>query len=151
MRTLDRFTAKIEVNASGCWIWLGCVDKESGYGRFNGGDGKTYWAHRWSYENIGKHESVPLLHHRCHVRRCVNHEHLEPTTPKEHPDARPMLNSLKQACPFGHRYTRENTFICKNGSRACRACQANRAHKYYWSNREEINRKRKTATGAAKP
>lgn len=33
-------------------------------------------------------------------------------------------NHLKMACPEGHEYTSENTYISKEGRRHCRACRA---------------------------
>lgn len=48
-------------------------------------DGKLVLAHRDAYE----HAYGPIgpglqIHHRCGVRRCVNPEHLEALTPREH-------------------------------------------------------------------
>ena len=68
----ERFWSKVN-KTDGCWLWTAGVDK-SGYGRFTGG----YLAHRWSYEKeIGLIPKDAVIDHLCHVRACVNPQHLE--------------------------------------------------------------------------
>lgn len=63
-----------------CWIWQGRTDPH-GYGRLKE---KTI-AHHWTYEEAnGPLPKKTHLHHRCEQPSCVNPEHLEPTTMREH-------------------------------------------------------------------
>lgn len=76
----QRFWDKIfpEPN-SGCWLWTASVNDE-GYGRFFA-NGKTFLAHRWSYEWFC--EPIPIglvIDHLCRVRCCANPNHLEVVT-----------------------------------------------------------------------
>lgn len=63
----------------GCWIWSGAPMQTTGYGRF-GKQAKL--AHRASYEAF-KGEIPPgiAVRHTCHVRLCVNPDHLMLATP----------------------------------------------------------------------
>lgn len=80
-RALENFQKKYTTNEkTGCWEWSGALDP-GGYGVFcvprTDGTFKNMRAHKFSYE-LGHHE-VPkdmVLRHRCHVRNCVNPEHL---------------------------------------------------------------------------
>lgn len=36
------------------------------------------------------------------------------------------VNAVKTHCSRGHEYNEENTYICKNGARSCRACNRER-------------------------
>lgn len=56
---------------SGCWIWLGSLDRK-GYGRIGG----HTLAHRRIYsELVGAIPSGLCLCHRCDTPACVNPEH----------------------------------------------------------------------------
>ncbi len=84
----ERFWAKVDKGGS-CWEWQGskCSD---GYGNFTTHHkGKTYKAHRYSYEQIV--ETVPegmVLDHICHNRSCVNPDHLRVVTRKQNGENR---------------------------------------------------------------
>jgi hypothetical protein len=66
--------------ATPCWIWLGRTDPH-GYGRMKT---KTI-AHRWTYEQANGPLGPKMhLHHLCEQPSCVNPDHLEPTTMREH-------------------------------------------------------------------
>lgn len=61
---------------AGCWIWMGCINKQTGYGDL------TYQyrrlsAHRaaWEAFNGPIPEGMHVLH-RCDVRACCNPHHL---------------------------------------------------------------------------
>jgi len=77
----ERFLEKVipEPN-SGCWIWLGTVQK-NGYARTAFGSRNSGLAHKWSYLNfVGAVPAGLELDHRCRVRCCVNPKHLEAIT-----------------------------------------------------------------------
>lgn len=115
---------------SGCWIWMRGISS-TGYGAFCI-DGKTYGAHRISYELYKG--AIPIrkqLDHLCRVRSCVNPDHLEIVTRKENlrrGESFSGLNYKKTHCIHGHKFSRENTifYTKKNGgiSRLCRKCRA---------------------------
>ena len=67
------------INDNGCWIWQ--LNKNyKGYG-YVGINGKLVRAHRYYYEQAkGKIPKGLQLDHLCHVRSCVNPEHLEAVT-----------------------------------------------------------------------
>lgn len=77
---------------TGCWLWDGHCNT-SGYGQFRLGGPKMKLAHRYYWEQ--RFGSVPEgkeLHHLCQIRRCVNPDHLELLSRKQH---RPLANKPK--------------------------------------------------------
>src|SRR5262245_53689249 len=85
-----------------------------GYGRATA----TQDAHRYVYEQA--HGPIPKgrhLHHTCGNVGCVNLDHLEVLTPREH-----RQRHLLTHCRRGHELTEENTRIYPNGTRHCRTC-----------------------------
>ena len=68
-------SSNIPVTESGCFLWLGSVDKD-GYGVFRHRD-KMLKAHRISYElNNGRIPDGLLVCHTCDVPGCINPSHL---------------------------------------------------------------------------
>ena len=68
------------VVSSGCWLWLGALDKD-GYG-VSWYKGKWCKAHTHLWLKSG-HAPVSrgwVLDHKCRIRRCVNPDHMEPVT-----------------------------------------------------------------------
>lgn len=109
-----------------CWLWIGPVDTQRGYGRmFSRQNGrKTYdYAHRLVYRLArGPIVNGDLHHYRegC-PKRCVNPWHLQDLTRAEHAalHARQIV-----ACKRGHDLTNPaNVWVCADGSRTCKACQ----------------------------
>ncbi len=82
----DKLKKYIPVTETGCWLWLGAVDKD-GYGVIQGSVNKKVWrdkAHRKSFEHHngviprGKH-----VLHKCDVPGCINPAHLYLGDPKQ--------------------------------------------------------------------
>lgn len=70
----------IDPQPDGCWLWRGGLGT-GGYGSH----ATAGTVHRFVYETlVGPIPDGHVLHHRCHVRACVNPEHLEPLTLSEH-------------------------------------------------------------------
>ncbi len=71
---MNTFFDKVEKTET-CWLWLGRLT-EDGYGLTRKAPFKTRLAHRISFM-LHKHDPGKLLVlHTCHVRNCVNPEHL---------------------------------------------------------------------------
>lgn len=82
MQELEDEGKIVRLVETGCWIWLGELNR-NGYGRVCV-KGKRPVAHRHVYETlVGPIPEGLLLDHLCRVRCCVNPSHLEPVTPKE--------------------------------------------------------------------
>ena len=82
-------------------------------------------AHRWAYEDkVGPIPEGLDIDHLCRVRACVNPGHLEPVTRAENIR---RAAAAKNACPAGHAYTEDNTYI-RPGTvhRRCRECAKER-------------------------
>lgn len=110
-----------------CWEWTASIQCH-GYGKF-WLNGRSELTHRVSYENI--HDKIPkglVINHLCRNRKCCNPDHLEVISQGE--NIRKGLSGflsglqqrLKTHCKQGHKYTKKNTYIYSNGSRACKIC-----------------------------
>lgn len=137
----QRFLGRVVVEKSGCWTWLGRLDKD-GYGI-------------WDLRNVnGRRESraarLALIlfaggiedgyepHHLCKNKRCVNPAHLEPVTPFENNsilrrrdngteysvDKNPFN---RERCIHGHPWVDENRGHLRNADGRivtyCRVCK----------------------------
>lgn len=103
---------------NGCWPWRGDFGN-SRYGVM-AHRGKARTAHRWAW--INTHGPIPdghQIHHKCGNPSCVNPEHLEAVSVSEHAE-----RHLTESCERGHEWTKENTYVNKDGNRFCRACRA---------------------------
>lgn len=122
----ERFWAKVDQQAIGCWLWIG-ARTDGGYGTIDSG-GRTVAAHRVSYELAkGQIPSDLQIDHRCRVRHCVNPAHLELVLRKTNilrGVSFSAVNARKTHCPSGHEYTEDNLYRRANGSRDCKACDA---------------------------
>lgn len=127
----ERFWAKVEKRANGCWEWTANKNNQ-GYGLIRTGslsDGsrRMELAHRVSLKISGIH--IPDgydVDHLCKNTICVNPSHLEPVTTEENLRRGNILLYHEKRktfthCRYGHEYA-GNTFIGKDGYRRCREC-----------------------------
>jgi hypothetical protein len=137
---LERFNLMMmpEPN-SGCWLWVASI-KEDGYAQICI-NGRTRIAHRWAYEQmVGPVPPGLQLDHKCHVRCCVNPDHLTPATPQEN-TARALAHSKgkpwqrKTHCKRGHELSEHNVIIRESGAKWCRVCGRYRRTKAYFKER----------------
>ena len=108
-----------------CWIWQGTLN-HAGYGYFTFKQ-RGYLAHRYIYA-LARGPIPPMLDldHLCRRPACVNPAHLEAVSHQVN-----MFRIRAPHCGKGHLYTLENTYIYKNGKRACRQCnRENQARMY---------------------
>lgn len=132
----QRYAIEERGYATPCWIWRMCIQKNGyGYVRVNS---KHRMAHVHAWERI--HGPVPKkhhVHHMCEVPLCVNPDHLELLTPKQH---YAKHHSNRTHCMRGHEFTEANTYRTKAG-RYCRACKAMRSRVFgynkYWEHRDK--------------
>lgn len=121
----DRFAEKVVVNRfSGCWMWTAATSTR-GYGLFNV-DGRMREAHIVAWELwVGPVPAGKVLdHYRCDTKRCVNPQHLHPTTRRANSQRNRWARRTK--CSNGHEYTPKNTHFDKLGRRRCRRCDRDR-------------------------
>ena len=117
-----------------CRLWQGA--KVNGYGSIRDTElRKQVLVHRWVYQQVhGPLAPGVQLDHLCRRRHCWNVKHLEPVTCRENlrrGNTRAAVNLAKTHCPQGHEYSPENTYVYKNGARACRVCLREHARRYY--------------------
>lgn len=112
-----KFLSKVIKDENGCWIWQSSKNKITGYG-IAVSNRKMVIAHRLSYRLFK--DTIPLglvVHHLCHVKLCVNPDHLQIMTQTENLKQSDGLysnsicahNSKKTHCPRGHEYTKIST------------------------------------------
>ena len=77
MTARERFTRRVEPEPnSGCWLWVGRVFYDTGYGDWRAFEGEVL-AHRVAWRLCyGTIPARAFVLHRCDVRRCVNPAHL---------------------------------------------------------------------------
>jgi hypothetical protein len=83
-KTLDqKFWSKVQIGEPDeCWLWLGAIHKQSGYGILalgSSGKQRGYRAHRISWElahGRSAPKSLQVRHWKCHNPPCVNPRHL---------------------------------------------------------------------------
>lgn len=142
---IDRFLAKIEIDANGCWLWQG-ARTPNGYGQFwFGPDLKRGLAHRWSYTFfVGSIPPDRELDHLCRVRECCCPDHLEPVSRLQNVERgdgprlsreRAALYAPPERCRRGHEMTEANTYTFR-GYQKCRRCKADRQREYQQRKRE---------------
>jgi len=132
----ERFWDKVDRSGGlfACWPWTGTVTRQ-GYGVFQDGPrgSRQLRAHRLSYEGlVGPIPLDLVIDHLCRNRRCINPLHMEPVTLAEN-SRRQVPPPSPTACPQGHAYTPENTYIFGGlrRSRRCRTCHIAKARRQY--------------------
>lgn len=123
---IERFW-QYTIQTDDCWLWQGPI-MNRGYGCFYV-DGKSTLAHRFSYRSFNG--SIPTdmtVDHICHVRICVNPNHLQLLTLSENSIDGARRVPLKTHCPKGHSYNETNTRHYK-GARFCRVCDRERGYR----------------------
>lgn len=126
-----RIRARCVEGEGGCVIWQGATNS-SGYGQIGVRRRVTY-THRIMFEIAnGAIPPGKQVDHLCRNRLCCNPNHLEAVSPREntlrgeaghHMRAKAALIA---ACPQGHPYNAENTYVSKLGKRHCKRCQRER-------------------------
>jgi hypothetical protein len=118
---IETVLKNIRVDAAGCWLWKGKLNRD-GYARSGNRE-----VHRFTYEvyRCGIPEGLEI-DHLCHVRHCVNPDHLEPVTHAENVQRGILVRPAISHCKNGHPYDEENTYwrpsSRKGGRRQCRTC-----------------------------
>lgn len=143
----ERLSNMTDQDSNGCIVWRGAVDKR-GYGRIVDDSGWHDMAHRLSYKlNVGDIPEGLVIHHKCYNTRCVNPDHLEPTTHNDNiinkgKTNAAYLNSVKTHCIRGHEFTDENTYMSKDNHRTCKLCHKRRVRDYL--NRRRLKNDRRS-------
>jgi hypothetical protein len=131
-RLAARLLARSEPGPEGCWLWQGALD-EAGYGRHKPRSADPHVStlvHRAMWSALVADPAADLhLDHLCRRRSCCNPDHLDHVTPRVNLTrglGRIAARARQRRCVNGHEFTTENTLINKNGTRACRLCNAAR-------------------------
>lgn len=122
----ERFEEKVTPEPNtGCWLWTACGTTD-GYGQIKVGKDMVR-AHRvaWTLYRGAIPDGMHILH-RCDTPPCVNPDHLYLGTHQQNMKDRSSRGRhwclKKTHCLRGHRFSKENTYRAKNGSRHCRIC-----------------------------
>jgi hypothetical protein len=136
---IQRFLEFVEIDPNSCWRWTGVTGHHRNkiHPDFHVG-GKKVSASRWAYQYFnGELIKGCHVHHICRNRRCVNPDHLQLLTTKEH--GKTFIHSpiLVTHCKRGHVFDESNT-LYETGKRGihrhCRKCQSLSAHARYIKN-----------------
>jgi hypothetical protein len=115
--------SRVTIDQNGCWIWRGKRRTKGGYATY-----QNTTAHRFVYKQlVGDVRADWDVDHLCRVRDCVNPEHLEAVTRRENlmrGNTRTAQRAAQTHCVHGHEFTPQNTYIKRNGCRACRKCHS---------------------------
>ena len=129
----SRFWGKVDKRGPDvCWPWL-ASKTPAGYGHFQH-EGKTVYAHRYSYEQLI--DSIPngfTIAHLCFNRGCINPSHMETVTQGVNVlrgTGACAVNAHKTHCPKGHPYAGGNLYFSSIGGRRCRICSRESQRRY---------------------
>lgn len=104
-----------KVTESGCWLWMGGLDKD-GYGQTHY-QGRNVRAHRAAYLLFkGPVTSGLVVMHRCDIPACINPDHLGLGTNAENTEDRTKKGRHRAASGDSH-YMRRNPLL-RSGSNA---------------------------------
>jgi hypothetical protein len=123
---MSRFMQYVDPGiGSGCWLWKGNRNRLD-YGMFQF-RGRNRGAHQVSYVLfMGEVPAGKIVHHRCEVPACVNPDHLEALTHREHillHGGHVAKYMTQTTCKNGHPLSGDNLWVDpKWGYRRCRAC-----------------------------
>lgn len=125
---------RVRVTTSGCWEWLGKLDKD-GYGPY-----------RAIYKALkGPIPAGKYLDHECRNRPCVNFDHLRPVSPRQNvlENSESLVAKFAQAthCIKGHPLSGENLYLRPSGGRRCRECGREATSRYREANIETVRAK----------
>lgn len=126
----ERFRRRIEIAASGCWLWTGRMT-QNGY-PVVWWQGSTPVAHRVIYQLLVGPINEETLDHLCRVRHCVNPSHVEPVSMRENTlrgNTITAAHAQQTHCKYGHPFDEENTYYYgpERRWRRCRACDRRRS------------------------
>lgn len=124
-----RFLSKVRMKGT-CWEWTGTLVR--GYGQFTERSARMS-AHRWSYMYYnGDIPAGLVVMHSCHVKACVNPEHLRLGTPQENVlDSDVAHTGTLLEFPCGHPRTTENIIYNRyRGCNQCKRCMYNLSNKW---------------------
>lgn len=144
MTTEERIFSHVN-KTSGCWLWT--ASTSCGYGQMGIGK-RMYRVHRLTYAlAFGPIPNGFHVHHKCEVRRCVNPDHLELISPKEHAflgENHCARAARKTHCPAGHPYSGGNLYLyARTGHRQCMACRTARNISYVRKSKQQKSRPEK--------
>ena len=101
-----------------CLLWTGCTNRGYPVMRLNG---KQQYVHRlvaFGGEPPPGHGQE--VHHRCQNKRCVNRDHLEIVTPKQHV-SKHVHGRIQDVCKKGL-HSLDDAYW-SGGKRRCRPCK----------------------------
>lgn len=122
---VDRFLAKVDVvTESGCWIWMGSLQR-NGHGQMFI-DGGLSGAHRASWILfVGPIPEGLCVCHKCDVYSCVNPSHLFLGTQKDNMDDMARKGrSAKGENSHVSKLTERDIISIRNDTRTCRVIGA---------------------------
>ena len=136
--TIEDLWKRIDIKGpNDCWEWQG-YKLQFGHGNVTW-SGKVKKVHRLIFE--AANGAIPKglwVLHSCDNPPCCNPKHLHLGTAAD--NMRECVergrhkginqNTNKKICKNGHRFTKENTNITKQGWRDCRACNVIKVRKY---------------------
>jgi hypothetical protein len=138
----ERFWSKVDAGSFGsCWLWKAARNAE-GRAMFHLGD-RMHNASRiaWSLHNGLEFPEGKYACHSCDNPLCVNPHHIWPGSPSENSKDAEKKGRVKipkfarnrglTHCKWGHEFSLENTYIERDGSRACRKCDRKYAREAY--------------------